>query len=167
MTEEERIAQLYPPHYETAHGKGQRPPECLICAINTLLAHTQAMRDRLHNEVETLKREIETLQTQIIRLICPSGDKNCPCPDGDMCHYEGPNPMTPPMKSMEARLTTTQEALDQYGEHEKECDCANICGHSPDEGYSVRPYRGEPYHTKKRPDCSCGFDTALHPQYTP
>jgi len=27
---------------------------------------------------------------------CKYGDPLCPCQDGDMCHYEGPNPMTPP-----------------------------------------------------------------------
>ena len=27
---------------------------------------------------------------------CKYGDPYCPCQDGDMCHYEGPNPMTPP-----------------------------------------------------------------------
>jgi len=27
---------------------------------------------------------------------CKYGDPYCPCQDGDMCHYEGPNPMPPP-----------------------------------------------------------------------
>jgi hypothetical protein len=27
---------------------------------------------------------------------CKYGDPFCPCQDGDLCHYEGPNPMTPP-----------------------------------------------------------------------
>lgn len=26
--------------------------------------------------------------------LCKYGDPLCPCQDGDMCHYEGPNPMT-------------------------------------------------------------------------
>ena len=26
---------------------------------------------------------------------CKYGDPTCPCQDGDMCHYEGPNPMQP------------------------------------------------------------------------
>lgn len=24
---------------------------------------------------------------------CPHGDPTCPCQDGDVCHYEGPDPM--------------------------------------------------------------------------
>jgi len=27
---------------------------------------------------------------------CKYGDPYCPCQDGDMCHYEGPNPMPAP-----------------------------------------------------------------------
>ena len=27
---------------------------------------------------------------------CKYGDEFCPCQDGDQCHYEGKNPMTPP-----------------------------------------------------------------------
>lgn len=27
---------------------------------------------------------------------CPHGDASCPCPDGDPCHYEGPEPMACP-----------------------------------------------------------------------
>lgn len=26
---------------------------------------------------------------------CKYGDPTCPCQDGDQCHYEGENPMTP------------------------------------------------------------------------
>jgi hypothetical protein len=26
---------------------------------------------------------------------CKYGDPFCPCEDGDQCHYEGENPMTP------------------------------------------------------------------------
>lgn len=33
---------------------------------------------------------------RVKRLACPHGDKTCPCQDGDTCHYEGHNPMTPP-----------------------------------------------------------------------
>jgi hypothetical protein len=27
---------------------------------------------------------------------CKYGDPTCPCQDGDMCHYEGPNPWPEP-----------------------------------------------------------------------
>lgn len=29
--------------------------------------------------------------------VCSHGDPLCPCPDGDMCHYEGPNPWPSPL----------------------------------------------------------------------
>lgn len=29
---------------------------------------------------------------------CKYGDPLCPCQDGDMCHYEGPDAMKPPKK---------------------------------------------------------------------
>ena len=29
-------------------------------------------------------------------IACKYGDPFCPCQDGMLCHYEGPNPMTPP-----------------------------------------------------------------------
>jgi hypothetical protein len=29
---------------------------------------------------------------------CKYGDALCPCQDGDMCHYEGQNPMKPPVE---------------------------------------------------------------------
>ncbi len=28
-----------------------------------------------------------------VKRACKYGDASCPCQDGDMCHYEGPNPM--------------------------------------------------------------------------
>ena len=36
------------------------------------------------------------LQALLRRLICPHGDRLCPCKDGLLCHYEGTRPMTPP-----------------------------------------------------------------------
>ena len=35
---------------------------------------------------------------------CKYGDPFCPCQDGDMCHYEGPNPMTPPNATRQRKL---------------------------------------------------------------
>jgi hypothetical protein len=29
-------------------------------------------------------------------IVCPYGDETCPCQDGDLCHYEGDDPMPPP-----------------------------------------------------------------------
>jgi len=40
---------------------------------------------------------------------CKYGDVTCPCQDGDPCHYEGENPMTPPRK--EARTQKARIAL--------------------------------------------------------
>lgn len=33
---------------------------------------------------------------ELPRKSCKYGDPLCPCQDGDMCHYEGENPMSPP-----------------------------------------------------------------------
>jgi hypothetical protein len=33
---------------------------------------------------------------------CPHGDRFCPCPDGDTCHYEGANPLPAPKAEGEA-----------------------------------------------------------------
>ncbi len=38
---------------------------------------------------------------------CKYGDPSCPCQDGDLCHYEGENPMTPPAILL-ARLAAEQ-----------------------------------------------------------
>lgn len=35
------------------------------------------------------------------KKVCPHGDPACPCPDGDMCHYEGPNPWKSPLPAPE------------------------------------------------------------------
>ena len=35
--------------------------------------------------------------------ICKHGDRYCPCPDGDPCHYEGENPMPKPEEQEPAR----------------------------------------------------------------
>ena len=40
------------------------------------------MNDSLHNQVT---------ETPVHRTVCPYGDLGCPCPDGLMCHYEGPD----------------------------------------------------------------------------
>lgn len=34
---------------------------------------------------------------------CKYGDPLCPCQDGDECHYEGKNPMVPPVQDIAAR----------------------------------------------------------------
>jgi len=36
------------------------------------------------------------------RKLCKYGDPFCPCQDGDPCHYEGENPMTPPARQPDA-----------------------------------------------------------------
>lgn len=48
---------------------------------------------------------------------CPYGDSTCPCPDGDMCHYEGPDPMSPPSGYTQA----VDEPVDRVlGRHRRE-----------------------------------------------
>lgn len=35
---------------------------------------------------------------RVSRPGCPHGDQTCPCQDGDICHYEGDNPMRCPRR---------------------------------------------------------------------
>jgi len=35
---------------------------------------------------------------------CKYGDPTCPCQDGDMCHYEGDNPISVPPEFVRAAL---------------------------------------------------------------
>lgn len=46
---------------------------------------------------------------------CKFGDPLCPCQDGDACHYEGANPMTPPtVLAPDTRPPITTGALNAY-----------------------------------------------------
>ena len=61
--------------------------------------------------------ELDALVAEVARLTtkCKYGDPLCPCQDGDACHYEGDNPMTPPpiaaLKSRIAALEAERDAL--------------------------------------------------------
>lgn len=44
---------------------------------------------------------------------CKYGDPLCPCQDGDMCHYEGPNRMNVPPEYFMAALRTHAETVAQ------------------------------------------------------
>lgn len=43
-------------------------------------------------------------QSAVLPEECPYGDPLCPCPDGDPCHYEGENPMVPPVPNYVQRV---------------------------------------------------------------
>ena len=63
---------------------------------------------------ETLANsKIERQMIEVARLTtkCKYGDPMCPCQDGDACHYEGDNPMTPPpIKARIAALEAERDA---------------------------------------------------------
>ena len=42
-------------------------------------------------------------------VACRYGDMTCPCQDGLLCHYEGPNPMLPPAADWVAYLEGDEE----------------------------------------------------------
>ena len=44
------------------------------------------------------------------RACCPHGDPQCPCQDGDMCHYEGPNPFPEPSPAQKREWRRLHEA---------------------------------------------------------
>jgi hypothetical protein len=74
-------------------------------------------------------------EAEVARLTtkCKYGDPMCPCQDGDACHYEGDNPMTPPpIAALKARIAAL----------EAERDCANdrAATHLAD-AYSMRDQR--------------------------
>lgn len=46
-----------------------------------------------------------------LKSACKYGDPTCPCQDGDMCNYEGPNPMTPPTPLLRVYMVATQKAM--------------------------------------------------------
>lgn len=59
------------------------------------------------SRAETPENQDKTGQT---RPICPHGDPTCPCPDGDVCHYEddpvtGTTAMTPPSAARVGTVT--------------------------------------------------------------
>lgn len=47
-------------------------------------------------------------------MICKYGDPFCPCPDGDMCHYEGPNPMPAPARKVKTDFWAKPIPLRQF-----------------------------------------------------
>ena len=61
---------------------------------------------------EALARgKIAEQMIEIARLTtkCKYGDPMCPCQDGDACHYEGDNPMTPPpIAALKARIAALE-----------------------------------------------------------
>ncbi len=53
---------------------------------------------------------------------CKYGDPLCPCQDGDMCHYEGPNPMKPPNVTNEMQwICENPECRKVYAEYVNGC----------------------------------------------
>ena len=55
---------------------------------------------------------------------CKYGDPACPCQDGDTCHYEGENPMTPPYtltpNSGGWNCTSADGKIEVYGRTQEE-----------------------------------------------
>ena len=44
---------------------------------------------------------------------CKYGDPTCPCQDGDMCHYEGPRPMSVPPEYVRLASFALRSALER------------------------------------------------------
>ena len=57
----------------------------------------EAVRARMPFCSQRIMRQLIDRVTELeeinARLVCPHGDRQCPCPDGLLCHYEGPDPM--------------------------------------------------------------------------
>lgn len=63
----------------------------LGCKDPAILARVRLKRDDAMDGHECYAE-----QQNLRSRTCKYGDPLCPCQDGDMCHYEGPNPMRPP-----------------------------------------------------------------------
>ena len=61
------------------------------------------------------------VQSPAVRLTCPHGDMGCPCADGLMCHYEGPDAWPEPG----AFAVTVPGVAEQMCAHDID---AKICG---------------------------------------
>lgn len=84
---------------------GQFRAECYLISANdirttldTAVSNVRADRKKAfagkkpgHLAVSSIPGEAPS-----VKPICKYGDPLCPCPDGDLCHYEGENPMRPP-----------------------------------------------------------------------
>lgn len=57
-----------------------------------------------------ISEEILMYNQEWPRDTCPHGDPACPCPDGDMCHYEGPDPMSAPAGTGGLREALAEQA---------------------------------------------------------
>lgn len=45
---------------------------------------------------------------------CPYGDPFCPCQDGDLCHYEGKDPLKTVSGSQRIRLSTQRSGAARH-----------------------------------------------------
>jgi len=61
--------------------------EAVYRACNATLHHME----QVINEMQRLLVDAAMVAPRVL-VVCKHGDPLCPCPDGDMCHYEGPNP---------------------------------------------------------------------------
>ena len=43
---------------------------------------------------------------------CKYGDPTCPCQDGDICHYEGENPMSVPPEYVRAKCERLEKVIE-------------------------------------------------------
>lgn len=71
--------------------------------------HPPEMTKEVERLFEQIATSASTPKPSHNGLACRYGDPICPCQDGDMCHYEGPDPMTPPTPESDSTGTTTQQ----------------------------------------------------------
>ena len=107
----------------------QYPEYCSVCA--------PAQKTPCKDCVASSSRiaELERINN---RLICPHGDSTCPCKDGLVCHYEGDDPMTPPMEFMRTRIAELEAELARAREALKEVKDA--INHIGIDAWSDAPY---------------------------
>ena len=75
----------------------------------------ERMKQNYYDEAVKGWSKCRAAEAEVARLTtkCKYGDPMCPCQDGDACHYEGDNPMTPPpIAALKARIANYQASRD-------------------------------------------------------
>jgi hypothetical protein len=68
-----------------------------------------------------------TWRVEPVSSTCPHGDATCPCPDGDLCHYEGADAWLSPTAERPQEPTHTRWWCE-------DCDTSGVVEHTNGEG---------------------------------
>jgi len=107
-------------HWPESDSVGDSQVECCVsssAALVQLRDHNAQMASDekiLQRALDAERSMRERAEAEVARLTtkCKYGDPMCPCQDGDACHYEGDNPMTPPpIAALKARIADLEAGM--------------------------------------------------------